>query len=74
MIDIFIPVLWICINANCEFMSPNTHYTSESKCIGEIDKQKKHMTKLVKKAGKGEITTMEGTCVTTQIESLKGKV
>jgi hypothetical protein len=74
MIDIFIPVLWICINSNCEFMSPSTHYTSESKCITELDRQKKHMTKLVKKVGKGEITEMEGTCVTTQIETLKGKV
>jgi len=39
-----------------------------------LEKQKQHMTKLVKKAGKGEITQMEGTCVTTQIDSLKGKV
>lgn len=74
MIEIFIPVLFICINANCEFMSPSSHYTSETKCYIELEKQKQHMTKLVKKAGKGEITTMEGTCVSTEIENLKGKV
>jgi hypothetical protein len=60
--------------ANCEFMSPSIHYNSETKCRIELEKQKQHMTKLVKKAGKGEITQMEGTCVTTQIDSLKGKV
>lgn len=74
MIEIFIPVLWICINANCEFMSPSIHYTSETQCRISLEKQKLHMTKLVKKVGKGEIKQMEGTCVSTEIESLKGKV
>ena len=72
MIEIFIPVLWICINANCEFMSPDIHYTSETKCRISLEKQKQHMIQLVKKAGKGEIREMEGTCVTTQIENTKG--
>ena len=73
MIDIFIPVIWICVNTKCEFMSPPTHYTIESRCMSEMNKQKEHMKKLVKKAGQGEITVLEGTCVTTTIENSKNK-
>jgi len=74
MIDIFIPVIWICVNSKCEFMSPPTHYTVESKCMSEMGQQKEHMKQLVKKAGQGIITVLEGTCVTTKIAKIESKI
>ncbi len=69
MIEIFIPVLWICINANCEFMqSDGFYFTQEIKCTESLDKQKQRMRNLVKQAGQGTITVLEGTCVDAKIE------
>ena len=69
MIEIFIPVLWICINANCEFMqSDGFYFTQEIKCMESLDKQKQRMRDLVKQAGQGTITVLEGTCVDAKIE------
>ena len=69
MIEIFIPVLWICINAHCEFMqSDGFYFTQEIKCIESLDKQKQRMRDLVKQAGQGTITVLEGTCVDAKIE------
>jgi hypothetical protein len=69
MIEIFIPVLWICINANCEFMQSNGFYfTQEIKCMESLDKQKQRMRDLVKQAKQGTITVLEGTCIDAKIE------
>jgi hypothetical protein len=37
MITIFIPVLFMCLNGNCEFMQAKIHYRSEEKCLTEIE-------------------------------------
>ena len=69
MIEIFIPVLWICINAHCEFMqSDGFYFTQETKCIESLDMQKQRMRELVRQAGQGTITVLEGTCVDAKIE------
>ena len=69
MIEIFIPVLWICINAHCEFMqSDGFYFTQETKCTESLDIQKQRMRELVKQAGQGTITVLEGTCVDAKIE------
>jgi len=69
MIEIFIPVLWICINAHCEFMqSDGFYFTQETKCIESLDMQKQRMRELVKQAGQGTITVLEGTCVDAKIK------
>ena len=73
MIEIFIPVLFICLNGNCEFMQAKTHYRTEAQCRASLDVQKQHMRNLVKQAeqqgAKGEITILEGTCIDAQIKS-----
>jgi hypothetical protein len=69
MIEIFIPVLWICINAKCEFMQGTTHFLNEEQCYKSLDRQKEHMRGLVKQAGKGTITVMEGTCADAKIRA-----
>ena len=74
MIEIFIPVLWICINTHCEFMqSDGFYFTQEIKCMESLDIQKQRMIELVKQAGQGTITVLEGTCVDAKIQTRIGK-
>jgi hypothetical protein len=73
MIEIFIPVLFVCFNGNCNFMQAQTHYKSEAQCRASIDTQKIHMLEVAEKADKGKLTILEGTCINTKVEDLKGK-
>ena len=70
--NIFIPVLWICINSHCEFMqSDGFYFTQEAKCIESLDMQKQKMKDLVKQAGQGTITVLEGICADAKIDLSK---
>jgi len=69
MIEIFIPVLWICVNAKCEFMQAEGHFLQEEQCLQSLEKQKSHMRELVKQANQGTITVMEGICADAQIKA-----
>jgi len=70
--NIFIPVLWICINSHCEFMQADGFYfTQETKCIESLDVQKQRMIDLVKEAGQGTITVLEGICADAKIDLSK---
>ena len=70
--NIFIPVLWICINSNCEFMqSDGFYFTQEAKCIESLEVQKQRMKDLVKQAGQGTITVLEGICADAVIDLSK---
>ena len=70
MIEIFIPVLWICINTHCEFMqSDGFYFTQEIKCTESLDTQKKRMRDLVKQAAQGTITVLEGICADAKIKT-----
>jgi hypothetical protein len=71
MIEIFIPVLWICINAKCEFMQADGFYfTSEQECQINLEIQKDRMRKFVAQTD-GKITVMEGTCADAKIKFIK---
>ena len=67
MNTIFIPVLFICINSNCEFMQSESNFKSEKQCVETIKAQKKHMSDLVKKTKSGKIDLMEGTCIDVEL-------
>jgi len=69
MIEIFIPVLVICINNNCEFMQAQTHYTVEAQCRASLDTQKQHMRNLVKESGQGQAKVLEGTCINATVNA-----
>jgi hypothetical protein len=75
---IFIPVLFICLNGNCEFMQAKVHYKVEAQCRASLDVQKQHMRNLVDKAAeqgtRGEITILEGTCIDAEIKTTSGQV
>ena len=74
---VFIPVLFICLNGNCEFMQAKTYYRDEVQCRASLDGQKQHMRNLVKQAEqqgtKGEITILEGTCIDADIKTTQGR-
>ena len=69
MIEIFIPVLFMCLNDNCNFMQSQSVYKSEAQCRISIDNQKKHMLEVADQAGQPKMTILEGTCINTKINS-----
>ena len=68
MIEIFIPVLFICMNGNCDFMQAQTVYRSEAQCRVSIDNQKTHMLEVAATAGAGKYTVLEGTCINAKVD------
>ena len=74
MIEIFIPVLFICMNGNCDFMQTQTVYRSQAQCRVSIDNQKKHMLEVADRAGQGKYTILEGTCINARIEDTRTQV
>lgn len=73
MIEIFIPVLWICIGTKCEFMQSDGYYTKEEQCVVSLENEKRHMQELVRRAGQGSITVLEGVCVDATIKCIYEK-
>jgi len=69
MIEIFIPVLFMCLNDNCNFMQSQSVYKSETQCRESIDNQKAHMIEVANQAGQPKMTILEGTCINTKINS-----
>jgi hypothetical protein len=63
---IFIPVLWVCLNANCEFMQKDWYFLSEVECQQVVIEQRKQIIEIAKK-NRIKIGTIEGTCVQAKI-------
>jgi hypothetical protein len=61
---IFIPVLWVCVALNCQFMQSSVYFKNEEQCQKSIEDQKIHMLKL----SRGTITQIEGTCISTKLK------
>jgi hypothetical protein len=62
---IFIPVLFVCANNECNFMQGQKHYVREAECRASIDVQKENLRKMSLKANT-MITLIEGTCITAR--------
>ena len=60
---IFVPVLFVCMNGNCEFMQTQNWYKSEQQCRVAVDAQKETLRKMSLKGGQ-MVTLIEGTCIT----------
>jgi len=67
MIEIFIPVLFMCLNDNCNFMQSQSVFKSEVQCRISIDNQKAYMVEIANQAGTSKMTILEGTCINTKI-------
>ena len=63
---IFIPVLWVCLNANCEFMQKDWYFLSEVECQQVVIEQREQIIKIAKKS-RAKIGTIEGTCVQAKV-------
>ena len=70
---IFIPLLFICINSNCEFMQSTGYFQVEQQCSTDLDLQKQRMRDLVKQTGQGQIEMLEGTCVDLDVTIVNNK-
>jgi hypothetical protein len=71
---IFIPVLIICLNGNCEFMQGQTYYKNEAQCKASMNMQKQHMRNLIKEADRGAAEVLEGTCIDADIKTIPGRI
>ena len=60
---LYIPVLFVCMNGNCEFMQAQTFYKTEQQCRAAVDVQKENLQKMALK-GNSMVTLIEGTCIT----------
>ena len=60
---LYIPVLFVCMNNNCEFMQAQNWYKSEQQCRAAVDLQKENLQKMALKGGQ-MVTLIEGTCIT----------
>ena len=67
---IFIPVLIICINAQCEFQQAQTHYSTDAQCRVVMEQQRRRITMLTARAGTEAV--IEGTCITADIPVSRG--
>lgn len=60
---IYIPILFVCMNGNCEFMQSMKYFTRESECRVAVESQKENLRKMALN-GNAMITQLEGTCIT----------
>ena len=66
MVSIFIPVLWVCLNADCQFLQSVTHFTSIEQCQQSMEIQRQGMRRQAARAG--EDIVIEGTCIVANIK------
>ena len=67
MVDIFIPVLYVCINLQCEFMQEQWYSTNEQECVEEVRAQKRRIRALAIEAG-GSVDVLEGICADARVK------
>ena len=67
MVSIFVPVLWACINANCNFMQAVVYFQTETQCQQSMENQKIVIRRQSAQAGV-EVEVLEGTCITVNVK------
>jgi len=45
-VNIFIPVLYICMNGHCDFFQQNAHYTDRQQCIAVVMAKREEYIKM----------------------------
>ena len=67
---IFIPILFICVSSQCEFMQANAYYQTVEECRSSLYIQKQHMKNLINRSGQGgNIEILEGTCIEANVKT-----
>lgn len=72
MIELFIPVLFMCISNDCNFMQAQVSFKTEALCKVAISSQIEHMMEIAKDS-KQEFTLLEGTCVSIKVDTPRYK-
>jgi len=67
MINIFIPVLFMCMSGDCSFMQAEHAFKTEAACRQSVDTQMAYMVEAANDA-KQKFDVLEGTCVLVKIE------
>ena len=62
---IFIPVILICVNLQCEFQQTQTYYTKRQECQQQVDLQKQLIMAIA--ASEKIPTLIEGSCITARV-------
>ena len=63
--NIFIPVLFVCLAEHCEFMQQKTYYKSDETCREEVQRKKDEMEKMTGKLG----AKIEATCIEANVST-----
>ena len=61
MTVIYVAVLFVCMNGNCEFMQATNMFRYEADCQRNVEAQKENLRKMALR-GESMITLLEGTC------------
>jgi len=61
MSTIYVAVLFVCMNGNCEFMQATDMFRYEADCHRNVEAQKENLRKMALK-GNSTITLLEGAC------------
>ena len=62
---IFIPVILICVNAQCEFQQTQTYYTKRLECQQQVDLQTQLITAIA--ASEKIPAIVEGACIQARV-------
>ena len=68
--NIYIAVLFICLVDTCNFMQGSLVHKTELQCRMSLEQQKRQLTEIAVAANQGEITILEGMCVTITLKPL----
>ena len=58
--NIFIPVLYICMNGQCEFFQQQAHYTNRQQCLAVVTEKREEYIRM------GAV--VEATCIEAMIQ------
>lgn len=73
MIELFIPVLFMCISNDCNFMQSQVSFKTEASCKVSVEGQIAHMIEIAKDSKQGDFTVLEGTCVSIKVDTPRYK-
>ena len=62
VLTIYIPVLFVCLNAQCSFAQTSKHYTRETECMAVLEEYMRRVREMAASAGQ-TVTQLKGVCV-----------
>lgn len=66
--NIFIPVLFICANTQCDFLQATTHFYSAEECVLAVESQRNLILNTARVRGLDVL--VQATCVTARVTTV----